>query len=417
MFINADRIWKREKEIGQIGSEPGGGVSRFAWTPEYKHAVELLSIWMKEAGMVVRMDTVGNLFGLFRGKNKDLVPLLTGSHLDTVPSGGCFDGVAGVMAALEAITTMKELNEIPERSIEMVAFINEEASQFLGGHFGSKAMCGMLPKDYTYTCRNRHTGQTLRDAMLEFGMGLDPDNLEGSVVNRGDYYAFLELHIEQGRYLLQEDIPIAIVTSIAGIKQFYITLEGISCHAGGMAMEDRRDALAAAAAIACEVERIAISTGSSTRGTVGYIAAEPGEHNIVAGKCTIPVDFREENDEIWGKICSDLIQFVEKECKKRKLCYSVHYTIDTPPAHCHPMLIDMISRSVVEASVPHIKMTSYPAHDAMQLARLFPIGMIFLRSSNDGRSHCPEEYTRKEDLAAGTEVLYRTLKKLTCNHE
>lgn len=415
MNINSERIWDRENQIGSIGKDPNGGISRFAWTPEYKQAVELLSIWMTEAGMSVRMDTVGNLFGRFEGKSKDLAPVLTGSHLDTVPSGGCFDGIAGIMAALEAIATMKELNEIPERSIEMVAFINEEASQFLGGLFGSKAMCGMLPRDYIYTCKNRHTGQTLREAMIEFGMGLDPDNLEASVVKEGDYYAFLELHIEQGRYLMQKDLPMAVITSIAGIKQFYITLDGVSCHAGGMAMEDRHDALAAAAAIICEVERIAKDSGSSTRGTVGYIAPEPGEHNIIAGKCTISVDFREENNTIWNRVFSELITFIENQCEHRGLTYSIHQTINTPPAHCNPLLIDLISQCADEAGVPNVKMTSYPAHDAMQLARLFPTGMIFVRSLNDGRSHCPDEFTRKEDLACCTEVLYRTLKKLANN--
>mgnify|MGYP000854407382 CR=1 FL=1 len=411
MSINAERLWNREQELGHIGADPHGGISRFAWTPEYRQAVELLSKWMKEAGMTVRMDTVGNLFGRYEGKNKNLAPVLTGSHLDTVPSGGCFDGLAGIMSALEAVSTMFDRGEIPERSIEIVAFINEEASQFLGGCFGSKAMVGQLPDDYTHTCLHRYTKQSLHDAMLEFDMGLEPDNIQGSVLKKDDYYLFLELHIEQGRYLLEKNLPMAVVTSIAGIKQFYITINGVSCHAGGMAMEDRHDAMAAAAAVACEVERLACNSGSFTRGTVGNIVSDPGEHNIVAQKCVVSVDFREHQDDIWEKLYTDLIAFTETECQKRGLTYSVHSTINAQPVHCDPAINSLISRCATDAGVPHMEMISFPAHDAQQLAHLFPIGMIFLRSLNDGRSHCPDEYTCKEDLSAGTEVLYRTLWK------
>lgn len=411
MKINAKRLWQREQQIGHIGDDPKGGVSRFAWTPEYRQAVELLTSWMEEAGMTVRMDTVGNLFGRYEGKNKQLAPVLTGSHLDTVPSGGCFDGLAGIMASLEAVMSMHERGEIPERPIEIVAFINEEASQFLGGCFGSKAMAGQLPLDYTQTCRHHYTNQTLHDAMLEFGMGLDPDNLQGSILRKEDYYLFLELHIEQGRYLLQNGYPMAVVTSIAGIKQFYITINGVSCHAGGMAMADRHDAMAAAAAIACEVERLACNSGSQTRGTVGYISSDPGEQNIVARKCVVSVDFREHQDDIWKRLYTDLLDFTESECKRRGLTYSVFTTIDARPTHCSPTLIDVIDQCAKEAGVEHTQMISFPSHDAQQLAKLFPIGMIFLRSLSDGRSHCPDEYTSREDLAAGTEVLYRTIWK------
>ncbi len=292
----------------------------------------------------------------------------------------------------------------------MVAFVNEEASQFLGGHFGSKAMCGMHPADHAKITKHRYTGQTLYDAMLEFGMGLNPDDYAGSIINKNDYYAFLELHIEQGQYLLKKNLPMAVVTSVAGIKQFYITLNGITCHAGGMAMEDRHDTLAAAAAIVCEVERLALTSGSPTRGTVGYIASKPAEHNIVAGQSIIPIDFREDKDDIWESLYDQLMEFVKKECEKRNLTYSVRSTIDTPPAHCHPKLIEVIEQCA--ANIPHLQMISYPAHDAMQLATRVPFGMIFLRSSNEGKSHCPEEYTTPEDAAIGTEVLYKSLLRI-----
>lgn len=411
MKVSAERLWDREQEVGEYGRDPRGGISRFAWTPEYREAAILLIKWMEEAGLKVRVDTVGNIYGRYEGM-KDLPPVLTGSHFDTVPMGGKYDGLAGVMTALEALQTMKETGYKPKRPIEMIAFINEEASQFLGGHFGSKAICGMLPHNFAAVSVDRNTGRTMKEAMLEYDMGLEPDNFEGSFIKKEDYFAFIELHIEQGKYLLKKGLPVAVVDDIAGIHQFYITYYGESAHAGGMAMEDRHDAFAAAAKTACEVERLALESGSPTRGTVGYLKVEPNEHNIVANKVTFSVDFREVEDDVWKQLYDDLIEFVEKQCEERGLTYKVKSTISTAPCHCHSRLKEIIAESADKYGIPYMNMVSYPAHDAMQMGRLYPMAMIFLRSSNGGVSHCPEELTTKEDLAAGAQVLCETLQRL-----
>ena len=409
--INAERLWSRINKIGSIGSDAHGGVSRFAWEPSYKQAVKLLISWAEEAGLTARIDTVGNVFARLEGDDPEAPAVLSGSHLDTVPQGGYFDGMAGVMSALEALITIKESGVSHKRPLEMVAFINEEASQFLGGTFGSKAMCGMLPMDYANNLHHRQTGQLLRDAMIEFGMGLDPDNFAASIIDPTRYYAFIELHIEQGRCLLDAGLPLSVVTTIAGIKQFYVTLNGVAAHAGGMAMKDRHDAMAAAAAIVCEVERLALITSPNTRGTVGYIEAHPGEHNIIAGRCIIPVDFREEDDDKWEKLYIDLMGFVRNQCSKRGITWSVYSTLNSEPAHCASQLISLMEESASELDIPHNQMISFPAHDALNLSRKMPMGMIFLRSSNNGVSHCPEEYTTKEDLVAGADLLAQVLLK------
>jgi len=410
MKINKERLWLRLQKIGGIGADPKGGVSRFAWTPEYKEACELLMKWIEESGLSARMDGVGNVFARLEGKNPDAPAILTGSHFDTVPCGGRFDGLAGVMSGLEVLTTLRENGYVPERPMEMVAFINEEASQFLGGTFGSKAMCGVLPQDYPITCTHRYTGQPLREAMLEFGMGLDPDHLENSRIRPGQYAAFVELHIEQGKFLLDHNYPLAIVTAIAGIKQFYITLKGTAAHSGGMAMKDRHDTLAAAAAIACEVEHLALTLGGKdTRGTVGYIASHPGEHNIIADESVIPVDYREENDEIWAEYYERLMAFVEKQCEMRGLEYSVKHTIDLKPSHSNETILRIMREQADNLEISHTEMVSYPCHDAVNMERIMPMGMIFLRSSNGGLSHCPQEYTTPEDMEAGTNLLLQTL--------
>ncbi len=412
MRINRERLWEKQHEVGAIGAAKEGGISRFAWTPEYKEACEKLIGWMEQIGLDVRMDTVGNIFGRYEG-TEDLPAILCGSHFDTVPNGGYFDGLTGIMTALEAVSIMKEEGFKPRRPIEIVAFINEEASQFLGGTFGSKAMCGQLLPDYVDTCCHRVTGEPLRKAMMEFGMGTDPDRLLDSRIRPEDYFCFIEVHIEQGRYLLDENIPIAVVSDIAGIKQFYIELHGVSCHAGGMAMRNRHDTLQAAAAIACEVERLALATGNDTRSTVGYIESKPGEHNIIANKSVIPVDYREADDAIWNQLYESIMDFVKKECEKRGLTWSVFSTCDLAPAHCNPSIMEVMDQAADELGIEHCKMISFPCHDAVNMERILPIGMIFVRSSNDGLSHCPEEYTTESDLGDSADILLNTLKTLS----
>lgn len=407
--VNSQRLWARLNEIGHIGSDPRGGISRFAWEPAYKEAVTLLVRWIEEAGLTARIDTVGNVFARLEGSDPEAPVILSGSHLDTVPQGGCFDGLSGVMGALESLIAIRESGLPHRRPLEMVAFINEEASQFLGGTFGSKAMCGMLPEDYAFHLRNRQTGQLLSEAMREFGMGLDPDRLAQSRIDPKAYCGFLEMHIEQGRYLLGGNKPFSIVSAVAGIKQFYITFRGTAAHAGGMAMSDRHDALATAAAVISAVETLAKNCSANTRGTVGYISVLPCEHNIIAEKATISVDFREVEDAKWEKLYTDLMEVTRRECEKRQVEWSVESTCDLRPAHCAPELVHILEEAATGSGYEKERMISFPAHDAMNMSRIMPMGMLFLRSSNGGLSHCPEEYTTQEDLTLGTQVLANAL--------
>ena len=413
MRVNRERLWLKLQEIGGIGRDPQGGISRFAWTPEYRLACQRLMNLAREADLSARMDCVGNIWIRLEGQQPELPAILTGSHFDTVPHGGRFDGLAGIMTALEALMVIKESDQVPVHPIELVAFINEEASQFLGGTFGSKAICGILPADYPLTCCNRHTGQPLREAMLEFDMGLDPDHIEKCVIDPGMYKCFIELHIEQGRYLLDRNYPLAIVNAIAGIQQMYVTLKGESCHAGGMAMKDRHDTLMAASHIACEVENLALhSGGQDTRATVGYIKSHPAEHNIVADRSVLPIDYREENDEIWQDYYEKLEQFIKDECQARGLEYSIQKTIELKPAHAAPEIMETMKIQAENLQIPYLEMVSYPCHDAVNMERIMPMGMIFVRSSNGGLSHCPQEYTTPEDLGDGADLLLSTLIEL-----
>ncbi len=409
---NEFQLWEHLMSIANIGADPEGGISRFAWTKEYKQACLSLISLAKKYNIDTRLDTVGNLYFHMDGKNKNLPKILIGSHLDTVPHGGCFDGIAGVMAGLEALIFCKEKNIIPEQGIDVIAFVNEEGTQFLGGTFGSRAVCGNLEADYVDSCKDYYTGQTMRDAMVEFGMGLDPDNLAGSIIVSSDYLCFIELHIEQGRYLLDHDLPVAIVTDIAGIQQMYAKIHGESCHAGGMAMASRHDTLMAAASIASRIEEYALkSGGKDTRATVGYIKSMPGIHNVVPGETEIPIDFREDNDEIWTQFYEGIIHFFNEECNKRGLSYEIIKTLELKPAHCNKTLVHLMEDCADDLGIKYTKMVSYPCHDAVNMERIMPIGMIFLRSLNGGVSHCPQELTSAEDFTDGANILLNLVLK------
>lgn len=410
--INSKRLWERLHEIGGIGADPAGGISRFSWTPEYREASLLLMKYMEDMGMTVRTDSVGNIFGRMDGEDPTLPPILIGSHLDTVPQGGYFDGNAGVSAALEVLSAIKENNIRINRSVVLVAFCNEEASQFLGGHFGSKAMAGRLPEDYLKTCTHKTTGQVLYDAMNEYGMGLDPDHPEKSILSPSDYYCVIELHVEQGRTLLENNCSMSILDGIAGIKQFYITFHGEKAHAGGMALENRKDALQGAVRAAVKVDELAHGGGVATRGTVGYINVHPNEHNIIADEVTISVDFREIDETIWENLYVELMDYVDTICKERNLTYEVRHTINTKPAVCDSRLVKLMKGIAEELGYSTYDMISYPAHDVMQLVDLFPVAMIFLRSGNNGIAHHPDEFTSEEDMAEGTQVLLNAVVEL-----
>lgn len=412
MNVNSERLWQRLNQIGSIGADPRGGISRFSWTPAYKEACVQLTALMERAGLRVRMDAVGNLYGRLEGTDPTLKPILTGSHFDTKPMGGRFDGNAGIMAALECLTAMHEAGYRPRRSIEMIAFINEEASEFLGGCFGSRAITGQVERAFLTTCRERTTGQTMYDAMKAFGLGCDPDRFESCILTEGQYHCFIELHIEQGRYLLDHEQSISILEGIAGIKQFYITINGVRAHAGGMSMQDRHDAMAAAGQVVCEIERLALNSGVATRGTCGYILSASNDVSVISDQATLAVDFRELDAVIFDRLYDDLMAFTKQACDKRGLTFSVRVDLNTPPAICNQALREIMLESARRHGIANETMVSYPAHDAHHLSRVCPIAMIFLRSSNGGVSHCPDEFTTQEDLTSGTMVLLDTLVKL-----
>lgn len=404
MKINSERLWNRIQILGKIGGSKNGGVTRFAFSKEDRKATDLVILWMREAGLVVSTDPVGNVFGRKEGNVKGPV-VLTGSHLDTVRNGGKFDGVAGVLAALEILQTMNENNIHTYLPIEMAIFVNEEGSRFAGGLMGSMAVAGLLPD--TILKEKDHDGTSLADAIKKFGG--EPDQILAAKRSKSDFAAFFELHIEQAQTLEEENKSTGIVLGIAGPYQMKVKISGRSGHAGAVAMNLRKDPMVASALIIQEVERSAIETASTTRGTVGFIKAKPGGHNVIPEEVEFTIDYRDINENVRSKVVNRIRNYITKVCDARELNSEITVTQNTPPVPVKKEILNHLEMIARDLKIPYSMLTSGAAHDAMIIGELCPIGMIFIRSI-DGLSHCPEEYSTKEDLADGTQILFHIIK-------
>ncbi|MFE8698431.1 Zn-dependent hydrolase [Cytobacillus sp. FJAT-53684] len=401
--INSERLWNRIQVLGEIGSTKDGGVTRLAFSKEDREATDLVISWMREAGLEIWTDPVGNVFGKRKGKVQEPV-ILTGSHLDTVRNGGKFDGAAGVLSALEVLQTLEDNNIETTLPIEMAIFVNEEGSRFAGGLMGSMAVAGLLPESILDEKDNE--GISLASALKEFGA--NPDRILASKRPSSEIAAFFELHIEQSQTLEEENKPTGIVLGIAGPYQMKVRIFGRSGHAGAVAMNLRRDPMVAAGMIIQEVERSAIEKAPTTRGTVGYIKAHPGGHNVIPEEVELTIDYRDINLDTRDKVVNRIRDYINKVCDERGLKNEIIVTQDTAPVPVKEEILEQMTAVAKELKIPFSKVTSGAAHDAMIMGRLCPIGMIFVRSIN-GLSHCPEEYSTKEDLSDGAQVLLYTV--------
>jgi len=406
--VDKNRIWDRIQAIGEIGKDPDGGNSRFAFSGEDREAIDIINTWLDDLGLKAHKDTFGNILCKVSGK-QDKPVVLIGSHLDTVRNGGKFDGVAGVIAALEVCQLLKENNIETELPVELIIYENEEGSRFPGGLMGSRAIAGRLKKDEIFKIEDK-SGVKLADAMIE--CGANPDKIEEAKWNPSDIKISLELHIEQASVLENNDLPVGIVTGIAGIHQMELIIEGKTGHSGAVPMKGRRDPLILAAMIIQEVERSALEGGPTLRGTVGYIKAEPGGHNIISKRVAITLDYRDVDPIAIKKAVNRVKQFITKEAKKRNLKIDIKDTLITPETIIDKNITNLLQTTADNIGISTMLMLSGAGHDSMVMAGLCPIGMIFVRS-HDGISHAPEEFSSKEDLAMGTQLLFNAILKVS----
>ena len=404
--MDGERLWRRISELGEIGRQEGGGVTRLSFTDEERAAKDLVASYMQEAGLSVREDAAGNLFGRREGRNPEAPAVLVGSHVDSVYNGGDFDGPLGVLAGVEVLQAMGERGVETEHPVEVVAFTDEEGARFSFGMIGSRALAGELSTEELDN--GDANGVSVAEAMRD--RGLDPSRVGEAARPEGSVKAYVELHIEQGRVLENEGLPVGVVTGIAGPVWLRWVLEGEAGHAGTTPMGLRRDALAAAAEIMGVFEAEAAKTGTSVA-TVGQISARPGGINIIPGRAELSLDLRDIDEGVRDGAENRIRTRAQEACRRRGVEMEVEELQRLPPAPCSEVVRGAAKSACERLGVRPFELPSGAGHDGMHLTGLSPMGMIFVRSK-DGVSHNPAEWSSKEDCEAGANVLYHTVTEL-----
>lgn len=407
-YADARRIEALIEGLDRCTATPGQGTTRLTYSREYRAAADLLIARMTDAGLAVREDAVGTVFGRMQGLDPDLPPILVGSHLDSVPHGGRFDGPAGIVAALEAACLFRDLGLRPQRSIEVVALIEEEGTRFGGGLFGSRLLTGQVDPADLDAIRD-DDGISAAEAMR--GYGLDPALAGQAALAPGSVHAFLELHIEQGPVLEAERLDVAIVDRIVGLAQLRVTVRGQAGHAGTVPMDQRRDALQGAVAILAQLPDLARQTGPDAVLTVGKLEVLPGGANVIPDRVTFTVDLRAPEEAAVLR----LIQMVEgcvTHAQGNGLDCAVERQLYAAPTPLSEQLRAVLTDQAEDLGLSHRVMVSGAGHDAMIMAGLAPTGLVFV-PSRGGLSHTPEEWTDYAQLARGADLIFAALRRLS----
>jgi allantoate deiminase len=405
MKINSTRLQQHFEAMSLIGKIGETGTCRPAHTELEKQGFEIAASWMQDAGMTTRIDNFGNLIGRLEGKNPQLSVLMMGSHLDSQPYGGRFDGVAGVLCAIEVVKSLSENGIVPERSIEVISFADEEGWRFNKGLFGSRGILGKLEEGELR--RADKDGITREQALKDFGC--DVTKFKDSEYKEGSIFCFLELHIEQGPVLDLAHKPIGVVSGISGPLWWTVKLKGMAGHTGSVPMPIRKDALIGAAEIIVAVNQIATQIpGAPTVGTVGTIQVFPASRNIIPEKVVFTVDLRDIDLDRRNRYEKQLRDRIESITQKHSLTYEISEDTKSDPRYCADWIKAIIHNECKSLELDAPELMSGPFHDALALSYACDYGMIFVRCK-DGISHNPLEYSSYEDLALGANVMLGTV--------
>jgi allantoate deiminase len=406
-WIDPERIESAIAALAEHGAHGETGVARLVYSPEWVAAQDQVAAWMEEGGLRVERDAVGNVWGYLDGRDREAGKIVTGSHIDSQNPGGRFDGALGVIAGVTALAALRERFGQPERTLAVVSLVEEEASRFPTANFwGSRAIIGRIGAEEPKRLRG-YDGVTMSEAMRD--AGLDAARIPEAI--RDDIDTFVELHIEQGPFLEHEDLPVGIVEAITGYRQYLVTLEGAANHAGTTPMDMRRDPMAGAAEIISGVIDTAHRMGRPCVTTVGRVNVSPNERAVIPRQVAFTVDARSPLPEQRETLLARHEALMHEVAERRDLSLNVRADSDRQPVRCDPETVAVIAAAAEEAGVPAMTMTSGAVHDAMQMAEIARVAMIFVRSRG-GISHSPEEFTAAEDAAAGIEVLARALHAL-----
>ncbi|MGQ0510944.1 MAG: Zn-dependent hydrolase [Betaproteobacteria bacterium] len=393
--INADRLWQSLMDLARIGATEKGGVRRLTLTDTDRTGRDQFVAWCREAGMAVEVDGIGNIFGRRAGTDPAALPVAMGSHLDSQPSGGKFDGAYGVMAGLEVVRTLNDAGIRTRAPVEVAAWTNEEGSRFVPTMMGSGVYAGVYTLDYALAQKDVE-GVSVREALAATGYAgpATPHKLG----------AYFETHIEQGPILEATRTTIGVVQGALGQRWYDLVITGQDSHAGPTPMETRRDALLAASRVVVEVNRIATTFPDNARGTVGFMQVKPNSRNVVPGEVRMTVDLRNAKDATLTAMVEELRKCamrVAAECRvEAKLDEVVYF----PPSEFTPELVASVREGARGLGYSHRDIVSGAAHDAVYMARIAPTAMVFIPCEG-GISHNEIENARPEDIAAGCNVL------------
>ena len=393
-----NEIMSRIDTLAQLSETPDG-LTRRSFTPQHRQANDLVASWMSGAGMTVREDAIGNIIGRYEGAREGAPALMIGSHLDTVVMAGKYDGMLGVLTGIACVEALNSEGLRLPFAVEVIGFVDEEGVRFQSTYLGSRAVTGHL--DAALLGVADKDGVSLSDALTLFG--LDPAKVTDAVRAKDDLLAYLEVHIEQGPVLENENTPVGVVTAIAGATRALVTIDGNAGHAGTLPMPMRRDALAAAAECITAIETVCVETDGVV-GTVGEIAVAPGASNVVPGHVTFTIDLRAAADSERHAAFRDVQAKLGRIAKSRGVEIMIDIRHEVASTPCDAAVIDCISHAIEKCGFPVVKLPSGAGHDAAAMAGLVPIGMLFVRCKG-GISHSPAEHVTAADAAVAENVM------------
>lgn len=399
--VNSDRLWNSLMEMGKIGGTEKGGVCRLALTDLDKQARDLFVKWCKEAGCTIKIDKMGNIFARRAGKDNSLSPVVTGSHIDSQPTGGKFDGVYGVLSGLEVIRTLNDLKVETLRPIEASIWTNEEGSRFAPAMVSSGIFGGVFDLEYGLS-RADLDGKTMGEELKRIGYaGEEP-------VGGRPFHAFFEAHIEQGPILEHEKKNVGIVVGGQGQRWFEVTMVGRESHAGPTPMSIRQDALVGSAEVICEINKIGNKYKPYACATVGLVQNFPNSRNTIPGKVFFTIDLRHPEDDILKKMGEEAKAACEAAAKKNGLQLDFKEIWYIPPVKFNEACVGAVRKATKELNLNAMEIISGAGHDSMYINRVAPAAMVFIPCEG-GISHNEIENATKEDCAAGASVLLRAM--------
>jgi allantoate deiminase len=392
-------IVRRINELAAI-SEEDDKLTRIYLTRELRTAGDLILGWMREAGMSAQLDAIGNVCGRYEGERPGAPCLMLGSHYDTVRDAGKWDGPLGVITAISCVADLNRRGKRLPFAIEVIGFADEEGVRFASTLLGSRAVAGTFDEG-VLNARDRD-GVSMRDALIAFG--LDPGRIGAAARARRGLLAYLELHIEQGPVLEAQNLPVGVVTAIAGATRLAARLTGMAGHAGTVPMALRRDALAGAAECIGAIEQFCRTDESGLVGTVGYVDARPGATNVIPGEVSFTIDMRAPTDMHRKRAVADVVRQIEAIAKRRQLALQLDVTHENRTAPCAPWLRQQIAEAIAAEGVSVFELPSGAGHDGMAMIDVADVGMIFVRCRG-GVSHHPDEHVELADADVGARVL------------